>query len=116
MQLPAVDTGLPLLTTAGTLFLLLGAIFLAYWLLKRFGISGAMGGPGSPRLISRLMLGNNQAIAVVRYKDKDMLLGVTDASITLLSQEEADEENQPVSMGPSFSSFLKRSKNNETEQ
>jgi len=114
MQLPAVNSGTTILTTAGYLFLLLGAIFLAYYLLKRFGVPNAfISGQNGPRLISRLMLGNRQSVAVVRYRNKDLLLGVTDNGISLLSEEEADDSQEPTTPVKSFASFLKGSSNNE---
>lgn len=102
------------MTTAGYLFLLLGVIYLAYYLLKRFGIQGMIGATGSnaPQLVSRLMLNNRQSVAVVRYKDKDLVLGVTEERITLLTETEADEEEAPVQT-KNFASFLKRSTDNE---
>ena len=109
MQLPAVDSGTTILTTAGYLCLLLGVIFLAYWLLKRYGVPGALtGGPDAPKLVSRLMLGNRQSVAVVRYRDKDLLLGVTEHNVSLLSEEEAAPEKEPTER-KSFASVLKRS-------
>ena len=108
MPLPAVDSGTTILTTAGYLFLLLGVIFLAYWLLKRFGVPGALtSGRGGPRLLSRLMLGNRQSVAVVRYRDKDLLLGVTEHNITLLSEAGADPDQDPPAP-KSFAAMLKR--------
>lgn len=114
MQLPAVDSGATVLTTAGYLLLLLGVIYLAYYLMKRFGIQGMIGGtgPNAPQLVSRLMLSNRQSVAVVRYKDKDMILGVTEENINLLTELEADESDTPVQT-KSFASFLKRSTGNE---
>jgi len=109
VQLPAVDSGTTILTTAGYLCLLLGVIFLAYWLLKRFGVPGALtsSGRGGPRLVSRLMLGNRQSVAVVRYRGKDLLLGVTEHNVNLLAEEEAASE--PEQAEPrTFASVLKR--------
>jgi len=119
MQLPAVDTGGMVLTTLGYLCLLLGVIFLAYWLLKRLGFHG-MGirsGSGAPRLLTRLMLGNRQSVAVVRYRDKDMVLGVTEEHISLLREFDADDvdetgEEVEVAKPVNFASLLKRSKDN----
>jgi flagellar protein FliO/FliZ len=110
MQLPAVDSGTTILTTAGYLFLLLGVIFLAYWLLKRFGVPGALtsSGPNGPKLVNRLMLGNRQSVAVVRYRDKDLLLGVTEHNVTLLAEEEAAPETERPER-KTFASVLKRS-------
>ncbi|MBG0791487.1 MAG: flagellar biosynthetic protein FliO [Desulfovibrionaceae bacterium] len=101
------------LTTAGYLFLLLGAIFLAYWLLKRFGFSGTMSsGKNGPKLVSRLMLGNRQSVAVVRYRDREMVLGVTADHISLLTEGRAQEDGEaPPVPAASFASFLKRSGN-----
>jgi len=112
-QLPPVDSGTAILTTAGYLFLLLAVIFLAFWLLKRFGVPGALSsnGKSGPRLVSRLMLGNRQSVAVVRYRDRDMVLGVTESRITLLAEEEAGEE-EPAAPSASFASMLKRSTGN----
>lgn len=110
MQLPAVDSGTTILTTAGYLFLLLGVIFLAYWLLKRFGVPGALtgSGPNGPKLVNRLMLGNRQSVTVIRYRDKDLLLGVTEHTVTLLAEEEAAPEAEPTER-KTFASVLKRS-------
>jgi len=112
MQLPQVDTWSTLLTTLGYLCLLLGVIFLAYWLLRRLGVSGmgVQGGGGSPRLVGRLMLGQRQSVVVVRHRGRDFLLGVTEQSITPLAEDEADEGAETGSGQPaSFASMLKRS-------
>ncbi len=115
MALPIVDTGATFFTTLGYLCLLLGVIFLAYYLLRRLGIQGVgmQGGEGAPRLMSRLMLGQHHGVVVVRYRGKDMLLGVTEERISLLDKGDADESLK-VSTGPkSFASFLKRSTDDE---
>jgi len=112
MQLPQVDTWSTLLTTLGYLCLLLGVIFLAYWLLRRLGVSGmgVQGGSGAPRLVSRLMLGQHQAVVVVRHRGRDFLLGVTEHRITPLAEDEADEGPEADSDKPaSFAGLLKRS-------
>ena len=114
MQLPPVDSGSAIMTTAGYLFLMLAVIFLAFWLLKRFGVPGALSsGKDGPKLVSRLMLGNRQSVAVVRYRDRDMVLGVTESHITLLGEDEAVEEEQAPAASGNFASFLKRSTDNE---
>jgi flagellar protein FliO/FliZ len=111
MQLPVVDSGATILTTAGYLCLLLGVIYLAYYMLKRFGIQGMMGqsGTNGPYLVSRLMLGNRQSVAVVRYKDKELVLGVTEERINVLSEGEVSEDVELPVPTKNFASFLKRS-------
>ena len=115
MQLPVVDSGATVLTTAGYLFLLLGVIYLAYYLLKRFGIQGMIGSSGAnaPQLVSRLMLSNRQSVAVVRYKDRNLVLGVTEERISLLTEIEADESDEVSASTRTFASFLKRSTDDE---
>lgn len=113
MQLPAVDAGTSLLTTVGYLSLLLGVIFLFYWLMKRYGVPGSIGsGRNGPRLVSRLMLGNRQSVAVVRYRDTDMVLGVTEERITLLTETEAGPDEESSVPVKNFASMLKRSGGN----
>ena len=113
MPLPPVDSGSAILSTAGYLFLLLAVIFLAFWLLKRIGVPGTLsGGKGGPRLVSRLMLGNRQSVAVVRYRDRDMILGVTESQITLLAEDEPGEEEAAPAPSGNFASLLKRSTRN----
>lgn len=109
MPLP-MEAGTPVLTTLIYLCLLLGVIFLGFYVLKRFAFRGVTmgGGKAAPMLLSRLMLGNRQAVTVVRYRDKDLLLGVTEERITLLREFESDDEAVPVTEG-GFAKLLKRS-------
>lgn len=115
-----MDSGTTILTTAGYLFLLLGVIFLAYWLLKRFGVPGALtsSGPNGPKLVNRLMLGNRQSVAVVRHRDRELVLGVTADRITLLTDTKAETEPEESTSVPAatFASFLKRSGTNADKQ
>jgi flagellar protein FliO/FliZ len=77
------------------LFILL-LIFAAYWLLRRFGPKiglGPAGRGGMLRLMAHLSLGPRKSIVVVRFLHKDLVLGVTDQSITLLTEEMADDDH-----------------------
>jgi flagellar protein FliO/FliZ len=47
-------------------------------------------------------------VAVVRYRDKDLLLGVTEHNVTLLAEEEAAPETERPER-KTFASVLKRS-------
>ena len=115
MTLPVVDTGATIFTTLGYLSLLLGVIFLAYYLLRRLGVQGmgVQGGQGAPQLMGRLMLGQHQSVVVVRHQGKDLLLGVTAEHVTLLDKGDADERIAEPAEKKSFASFLKRSTGNE---
>lgn len=115
MPLPIVDTTSTVFTTVGYLCLLLGVIFLAFYLLRRIGFHGLarQGGPSAPTLVGRLMLAQRQALVVVRYRDKDLLLGVTENRISLLDKEEAGEELPEPVKNMNFASLLKRSTDND---
>ncbi len=101
MALPMVDSGATILTTLGYLCLMLGVIFLAYYLLRRIGFHGwgAHGGKDSPRLMSRLALGTRQSVAVVRFRGRDLLLGVTDERVSLLATDDIDEGEDDADPG-----------------
>jgi flagellar biosynthetic protein FliO len=90
------------LSTAAYLCLILGCIYLGYWLLKRFGPStlGRNKGGQNPRLTGRLMVGPKQHVDVVRIDKRTLVLGVTEHQITLLTELDAragqfyDEEDE----------------------
>ena len=94
---PASDYGLAGASVhmALALLLILLLIFAAYWLLRRFGPKlglGPAGRGGMLRLMSHLSLGPRKSIIVVRFLNgenapKDLVLGVTDHSITLLTED-----------------------------
>ncbi len=75
-------------STATWLCLILGVIFVAYWLLRRFGPRGIAIGRNSenPRLVGRLMLGQKQHVDLVRVHKRTFLLGVTEQQINLLTE------------------------------
>lgn len=78
------------LVTAAYLCLILGVIFLAVWLLRRYGPAAIARtkGPDNPRLIGRLMLGPKQSVCVVRVHERNLVLGVTEDRINLLAETE----------------------------
>lgn len=77
-----------LFQVAGVLFLLLALMFLGFWVLRRFGKRMGLGvfGSGDLRIEGTMSLGPKKSIVVVRFLNKRMVLGVTDASINLLTQ------------------------------
>jgi flagellar biosynthetic protein FliO len=76
------------LVTAAYLCLILGVIFLAVWLLRRYGPAGIAKpkGTDNPRLLGRLMLGSKQSVCVVRVHGRNLVLGVTEERINLLAE------------------------------
>jgi flagellar protein FliO/FliZ len=78
----------PVLKTAGFLLLLIALMLAAYYVLKRYGHRIGMGGrlsKDAPQFRGRLSLGPKHQVAVIEFRGKTLLLGVTDHSINLLS-------------------------------
>jgi flagellar protein FliO/FliZ len=76
-----------------TLLVILAFIFAAFWLLKRYGPKfgiGPAGRGGKLRLLDHLPLGPRKSVVVVRFLNKDLVLGITEQSITFLTETEAD--------------------------
>lgn len=92
-----MDTGNSLIASAFSmaayLCLILGVIFLGFWLLRKFGPRGIAkaGETMNPQLVGRLMLGQKKQVDVIRVQGRTLLLGVTDERINLL----AELETQP---------------------
>ncbi len=99
---PLADYGLAgtAVHMAVALLAILLFIFAAYWLLRRYGSKfglGPVGRGGLLRLESSLSLGPRKNIIVVRFMHKHLVLGVTDQTITLLTEETADHDHDPPS-------------------
>ncbi len=85
------------LQAVGILFLLLAALWMAVWLVRRYGKFNFLPRPGAlPRgallLEAQLPLGPRKGLMVVRFLNRRLLLGVTDQQITLLTEEQAQDE------------------------
>jgi flagellar protein FliO/FliZ len=79
---------------AGGLFIILALLFVGVWLLKRFGPKAGLGmfNRGNLKLEGQLGLGPKKSVAVVRFLNKVMVLGVTESRITLLTEIESDND------------------------
>jgi flagellar biosynthetic protein FliO len=87
-----------LIRLALSLAVVIGLMVGATALLKRRGFAGFAGsGPRRPvpsaqvEVLARKPLGRNASVAIVRAGGKSMVLGVTDAQVTLLVDAEIDE-------------------------
>jgi flagellar protein FliO/FliZ len=98
---PIPDVGLASAATqmALALLLVLAIILVGFWILRRFGPKfglGPGGRGGMLRIMAQLGLGARKHLVVVRFLNKDLLLGVTDHTITLLTEvpisHEADSD------------------------
>ena len=82
-------------TGLSVLFVLLGLLWFGLRYLRRKGVLSLPGQQGGLALESRLGLGPKKNLLVLRYRDKRLLLGVTDHHITLLDSEPCAEEQAP---------------------
>ena len=69
----------------------IGLLLLIAKLTRRVGIRADGSAGPAIRMISRQPLGRNASIAVVRAGDRTLVLGVTDHSVTLLSDQNSAE-------------------------
>jgi flagellar protein FliO/FliZ len=92
--LPSSGLGGAWLTMAGGLFIILALLLAMVWLLKRYGPKAGLGmfQRGDLKLEGQLGLGPKKSVAVVRFLNKVMVLGVTDSRITLLTEIEEDHD------------------------
>ena len=106
-QPPRSGVDLPILQTFGALFLIVGLLLLAFWLLRRYGGRLGLGLPGRRglRLVEQLSLGGRRGVVVVRHQDRLLVLGVTDHHITLLTETDVSDES-PSDDGARFASAL----------
>lgn len=99
LSLPTSDAGL---TSAAlhmglALLVILAIILACFWILRRFGPKfglGPGGRGGLLRLMGQLALGPRKSVVVVRFLNKDLVLGVTDQAITLLTEVPTDHGNE----------------------
>ncbi|WP_028574025.1 flagellar biosynthetic protein FliO [Desulfonatronovibrio hydrogenovorans] len=91
----SLDMGLAGVKMASALLIILGLIFLGFYLLKRFGHKAGLGmGSGNMlKIVATLGIGPKKSIVVVRFLNKDLVLGVTDSRINLLTEIQVDEES-----------------------
>jgi len=104
-----------------SLLIIIGLIILTVYLLKRFLFSkGDLGISGkSLKMLSNIYIGDKKRVCIVEVLGKILVLGVTNSSITLLSEIEGDKVMDIVSeiekedgKGSSFRKELTKADNN----
>jgi flagellar protein FliO/FliZ len=104
----------------GAIFLIIAVLAVGFFLLKRYGPSamgGGVFGRGALQLEAQLPLGPKRSVAVVRFLNKRLVLGVTDSHITLLTETETGHDDEltdhtPTAHGGSaFSKMLAKARN-----
>ncbi|WP_461210846.1 flagellar biosynthetic protein FliO [Desulfocurvus sp. DL9XJH121] len=91
---PTPSYGGEMLKVLGVLCLILASMFAGLWLLRRFGRRAGLGvfGGSGLKVEGQLALGPKKQVFVVRFLNKRLVLGVTDTSINLLTETDAENE------------------------
>lgn len=104
---PEVSTGTMLQTGLGLLFVF-GLLFLATYLLRRFGSSRGFGRAGPLRIAGGLMIGARERIVLLEVGDVWLVVGITPGEIrTLHTMQKGEIPSSPADEKP-FGQWLKQ--------
>jgi flagellar protein FliO/FliZ len=82
-----------------SLAVVLGLMALAAWVMRRKG-PGRLLGQASPfTVVARQPLGRSASLQVVTFGDRALVLGVTEQTVTLLAEGDAQDFPAPTSSG-----------------
>jgi flagellar protein FliO/FliZ len=99
-----------LLTTLGSLVLVIGVILLLAWLLKRMQVP-AFGQQKGLKIVSQLPVGTKERIAVIQVGEEQFLVGITSQSIQTLAKLEKplkEEALANTAFANQFSQLIKK--------
>ena len=108
-----------LIRTLGALLLIVGLIVAAGWGIRRFG--GARFGAGrkdAPALsvLTSVSLGNRRSLAIVRFGERNLLIGSTAQQLTLLAAEDIESGETDIPVTRSVADLLKADEAKEFDQ
>lgn len=93
-------------TTLAALTLVVVLILFLAWLLKRMKLPGIQGGDASLKILRQLPVGQRERIVLLQVGEEQMLVGVTQQNISLLSKLEQPLAMDEVQSGGEFASHL----------
>lgn len=93
-------------TTLAALMLVVMLILFLAWLLKRMKLPGLQGGDASLRILRQLPVGQRERIVLLQVGEEQMLVGVTQHNISLLSKLEQPLPVDETQSGGEFASHL----------
>ncbi len=111
-QLQTGPTSLDLVTTLGSLVLVIGFILGLAWLLKRMKVP-ALGQQKGMRIVSQITVGPKERIAVIQVGEEQFLIGITTQSIQTLAKLEKPLDDQELASGSFASQFSQLMKKND---
>lgn len=106
-SVPGVSAGAMLQTGLG-LLLVFGLLFLAAYLLRKFGAGNGFGKTGPLRIIGGLMIGTRERIVVLEVGDVWLVVGIGPGQIRTLHTMPKGETPLPPSGEKPFGQWLKQ--------
>ncbi|WP_084419151.1 flagellar biosynthetic protein FliO [Photobacterium sp. J15] len=95
-------------TTLAALILVVLLILFLAWLLKRMKLPGIQGADGSMKIIRQLPVGQRERIVLLQVGDEQLLVGVTQQNISLLSKLEQPLSMEETQSGGEFAAHLNK--------
>ena len=106
-QPPTVLSGGAMFQVVLALLLVLGAIYLVFWLLRRINPAGNAG--GVLKVIGGVMVGPRERVVIVEMGESWMLLGVSQGGVTLLATVPRPSDAERLASHPAgFSAWLQQ--------
>jgi flagellar protein FliO/FliZ len=102
LSAPAFSAGAPeldVVTTFGSLMLVVGLILSMAWLLKKMRLP-AMGSQKDLKILRQLPIGTRERVAVVQAGEEQFLIGITSQSINLISRLDKPIEDEVPQVTP----------------
>lgn len=95
-------------TTLAALMLVLVLILFLAWLLKRLKLPGIQGGDAQMKILRQLPVGQRERIVLLQVGEEQMLVGVTQQNISMLSKLEQPLPVEETLSGGEFANHLSK--------
>ncbi|MEJ2764145.1 flagellar biosynthetic protein FliO [Photobacterium sp. MCCC 1A19761] len=102
----APPTDMNIATTLAALMLVVMVILFLAWLLKRMKLPGIQGGDGALKILRQLPVGQRERIVLLQVGEEQMLVGITQQNISLISKVDQPLSTDEVTGGGEFASHL----------
>ncbi|MCG7588017.1 flagellar biosynthetic protein FliO [Photobacterium sp. OFAV2-7] len=104
--LAAPPADMNIATTLAALTLVVILILFLAWLLKRMKLPGIQGSDGNMKILRQLPVGQRERIVLLQVGEEQMLVGITQQNISLLSKLEQPLSMNEVQSGGEFAGHL----------
>ena len=104
--LAAPPADMNIATTLAALTLVVILILFLAWLLKRMKLPGIQGSDGNMKILRQLPVGQRERIVLLQVGEEQMLVGITQQNISLLSKLEQPLSMNEVQSGSEFAGHL----------